>query len=200
MSPEMKGNLLMFGGMLAHDFLNNNVDWYHDFHDTMCDWKDEFIERPMNTYVVRPLAEFMDDRVTRGSTAPQPAAGGVGQKPPILPAAPTSQPMDPHDIGKIGEDVLKKLGGESQRSFPTSMGDRVADQLVDGIAHESKVGYQSLTGDIRLQIAKDKELLRSKDVDGVVWHFFTSPFTGKRGPSAELLKALQDAGFGVEIH
>ena len=43
--------------------------------------------------------------------------------------------------GKIGENALKKLGGQSQKSFKTSKGLRFVDQYANGVAHESKVGY-----------------------------------------------------------
>jgi len=42
--------------------------------------------------------------------------------------------------GKVGETALKQLGGESQVYFKTSLGGRYVDQLVDKVAHESKVG------------------------------------------------------------
>lgn len=48
--------------------------------------------------------------------------------------------------GKIGERALKKAyGGVSQKYFSTSLGKRFIDQFANGIAHESKVGYTSLT-------------------------------------------------------
>lgn len=96
--------------------------------------------------------------------------------------------------GKIGEQALKKLGGRSQVFFRTAKGGRYVDQLVNNIAHESKVGYTSLSSTVRNQIAKDVELLKSKSVSGVVWHFFTSPVTGARGPSAALEAELKQAG------
>ena len=102
--------------------------------------------------------------------------------------------------GKIGEQYLQTLGGESQVYFPTSQGGRYIDQLVDGIANESKVGYQSLTPSIQLQISKDAELLNAGAVDGVNWHFFQSPVTGLGGPSQPLLNTLQQNGFNVIIH
>lgn len=55
----------------------------------------------------------------------------------------------------------KHWGGESQVYFRTSQGGRYVDQLVNGIANESKVGYTTLTPDIHLQIAKDVELMQS---------------------------------------
>lgn len=61
--------------------------------------------------------------------------------------------------GKIGEDYLATLGGEGHAFFPTTDGPRYVDRLVGGVAHESKVGYTSLTSGIARQIAKDVELL-----------------------------------------
>ena len=102
--------------------------------------------------------------------------------------------------GKVGEQYLQTLGGESQVYFPTSQGGRYIDQLVNGVANESKVGYQSLTPSIQLQISKDAELLNINVVQGVNWHFFQSPVTGLGGPSQPLLNALQQNGFNVIIH
>lgn len=102
--------------------------------------------------------------------------------------------------GKLGETVLKALGGESQVFFRTSQGGRYIDQFVNGVAHESKVGYKALTSDIRRQIAKDVELMTTKQIQGSTWHFFQSPVTGVGGPSQPLMKALQDSGINVIVH
>jgi hypothetical protein len=102
--------------------------------------------------------------------------------------------------GRVGEDALKELGGKPQAFFRTTSGGRYVDQLVDGVAHESKVGYASLTSDIRLQVAKDAELVATRQVAGYTWHFFRSPVTGRIGPSAPLRRALELAKIGVEVH
>jgi hypothetical protein len=103
--------------------------------------------------------------------------------------------------GQIGERWLaENLGGESQVYFKTSLGGRYIDQLVGAAAHESKVGYQSLTPSISLQIAKDAELLNAGTVKSVTWHFFPSPATGVGGPSQQLLNALKQNGINVIIH
>ena len=102
--------------------------------------------------------------------------------------------------GQVGEDALKALGGESQVYFKTSLTGRFIDQLVDQIAHESKVGYHSLTPTIQLQIDKDVELMLDEAVKGATWHFFKSPVTGLGGPSKSLLNTLQRAGIKVVIH
>jgi RHS repeat-associated protein len=99
--------------------------------------------------------------------------------------------------GRIGEAALKNLGGESQVFFRTSQGARFVDQLANGIAHESKVGYQTLNAQARSQIAKDVELTQSGQVGGVAWHFFQSPVTGLGGPSGPLADALRNAGINV---
>ncbi len=102
--------------------------------------------------------------------------------------------------GKVGEAALEQLGGESQVFFRTSQGGRFVDQLVNQVAHESKVGYQSLTPTLARQIAKDSELVGSGQLKGAVWHFFESPVTGKIGPSGPLQNALENASIGVEVH
>lgn len=64
------------------------------------------------------------------------------------------------------------------------------DQLVGGVANESKVGYASLTKANALQISKDVELIQTGRIDSSTWNFFTSPVTGVGGASQPLLKAL----------
>jgi hypothetical protein len=102
--------------------------------------------------------------------------------------------------GRIGADALAELGGQSNVYFATSQGGRYVDQLVQGVANESKVGYQSLTGTIGSQVAKDAELLQAGRIKAANWHFFTSPVTGQIGGSAPLLDALNKAGIGVVVH
>ncbi len=103
--------------------------------------------------------------------------------------------------GQVGEQWLaQNPGGESQVFFNTTQGGRYVDQLVGDVANESKVGYQSLTPSIQLQISKDAELLNGGTFQGVNWHFFQSPMTGLGGPSQPLLNALQQNGINVIIH
>lgn len=102
----------------------------------------------------------------------------------------------------VGEDVLKTLGGEPQKYFKTEIGPggRYVDQFVDGVAHESKVGYTSLTKSITTQIAKDAELISTGQINGSTWHFFPSPVTGLQGASKPLIKALDSNGITVINH
>ena len=80
------------------------------------------------------------------------------------------------EIGELGEARLAaSVGGESQVAFETTLGRRVVDQLADGVAYESKMGYVTLTDDIAAQIAKDGELLSTGRVRAYEWWFRTSP-------------------------
>jgi len=103
--------------------------------------------------------------------------------------------------GDAGEEFLKEMfGGRQQAYFKTSQGRRFVDQLAGRTAHESKVGYVAATDFIKKQAAKDAELLATKQVDEVVWHFFRSADTQKIGPSAPLKKLLEDYGIKVVIY
>ncbi len=103
--------------------------------------------------------------------------------------------------GKAGETELANMfGGKSQAYFKTTNGARYIDQLADGVAHESKVGYTSLTQFVKKQILKDVEILGRGDVDDVVWHFFKSGVTGKGGPSQPLADFLTENGIKYIIH
>lgn len=102
--------------------------------------------------------------------------------------------------GKVGEDALKTLGGESQVFFRTDKGGRYIDQFVNGAAHESKVGYTTLNRSTKAQIYKDAALMKSKDIKSSTWHFFQSPITRKLGPSKPLFNELQKNGIKVKMH
>jgi filamentous hemagglutinin len=102
--------------------------------------------------------------------------------------------------GQVGEAALKELGGESQVYFNSNLGGRYVDQLVDGVANESKVGYQTLTSTNQLQIMKDVDLIQSSQINGSTWHFFTSPVTGAGGPSAPLANFLTQNGIKIVVH
>ena len=103
--------------------------------------------------------------------------------------------------GAEGEAALAKIvgGGETHAYFKTSLGRRFVDLLSDNIAHESKVGYTTLTKRVKTQILKDKELM-IEDVKGAHWHFFRSSITGKVGPSEPLKKYLEEHGIKYTIY
>ena len=107
--------------------------------------------------------------------------------------------------GKIGQDYLEKLGGNTGKYnefIQTPFGARFVDGLIDGVAHEAKVGEVSLTVDIKNQIKKDVFIAAQPGsrVKDVVWDFFVSPVTGKGGPSGPLAAALKAANIKVVIH
>lgn len=92
------------------------------------------------------------------------------------------------------------VGGKSQVYFKTSSGGRYIDQLANGIAYESKVGYTSLTSRVKTQILKDAELIKKGQINGAEWNFFRSADTGKIGVSKQLLQFLEQNGIKYKIH
>uniref|UniRef100_UPI00402BB438 RHS repeat-associated core domain-containing protein n=1 Tax=Methylomonas sp. PHL2-19 TaxID=3438878 RepID=UPI00402BB438 len=103
--------------------------------------------------------------------------------------------------GDAAADFLNSVyGGAREVSKSTSLGTRYLDNLVDGVAMESKVGRTSLSSRIELQISKDVELLNNpvSGVNSVEWHFFQGK-TGI-GPTAPLLQRLESCGITVCIH
>lgn len=92
------------------------------------------------------------------------------------------------------------FGGDSQVRFKTSRGWRTVDQLSNGIAHESKVGYTSLSQNVRKQVLKDAELVSSDKIRGAHWHFFRSGVTGKGGATPQLLEFLKENNVPYTIH
>lgn len=51
-----------------------------------------------------------------------------------------------------------------------------------------------------MQVAKDVELLVTGQVERYEWHFFTSPVTGKIGPTEALFELLDQNGIKVMFH
>ncbi|WP_102275579.1 pre-toxin TG domain-containing protein [Cytobacillus massiliigabonensis] len=62
-------------------------------------------------------------------------------------------------VGKAG----KVAKGTGNIAFS---GGRYIDQLANGIAYESKVGYTSLTSRVKTQILKDAELIKKGQING----------------------------------
>lgn len=78
--------------------------------------------------------------------------------------------------------------------------EEISDASPDNIAHESKVGYTTLTQRVKTQILKDAELIKTEEINGAHWHFFTSGVTGKGGASQQLLDFLTENGIKYTIH
>ncbi|MGG1638770.1 RHS repeat domain-containing protein [Paenibacillus sp. NRS-1760] len=151
------------------------------------------------------VSEFiMDTFITGGSglviKAGKAAGKTVFSKIAGLFSKPAAQEIGFHG-GRAGELYLaKSLGADAtQVFFKTTQGRRFIDVLHDGIAHESKVGYVSLTSFTEKQILKDAELIKNGTVDGAIWHFYKSGVTGRGGASQPLLDMLTANGIKYVI-
>ena len=103
--------------------------------------------------------------------------------------------------GAEGEhELASKYGGESQKIFHTSLGIRKVDQYAKRVAHESKVGYTSLSQSVRKQILKDVELVNEGSIKRAHWHFFRSGVTGRIGATPQLLRFLKENRIKYTIH
>ncbi|WDI00167.1 RHS repeat-associated core domain-containing protein [Paenibacillus urinalis] len=100
-------------------------------------------------------------------------------------------------VGVLGELKLAELvGGKPNQYFKTTLGGRYVDQLSNGIAYESKMGFVNYSSKVMTQISKDAELLSNGSIDGATWVFFRSPSTGKIGADQRVLDAL--ASYGIK--
>lgn len=103
--------------------------------------------------------------------------------------------------GKEGEQILAATYGcKSQAYFSIALGGRFIDQLSGNAAHESKVGYTTLTQRVQTQILRDAELIRTGTIERTVWHFYTSGITGEGGTSQPLINFLVQNGIEYIIH
>jgi RHS repeat-associated protein len=105
-----------------------------------------------------------------------------------------------HQLGQMGEITVRLIYGGDRQTFHTPLGIRFVDNLADGVAYESKVGYKTADNFTQLQFEKDLYLLDNGLVDEVVWTFFKSPETGKVGASKGLLNLFEQAqrnGFNI---
>lgn len=96
---------------------------------------------------------------------------------------------------------LMQLVDGREQHFETSHGTRMVDAFdPHHISHQAFLTFN--TANLRLQLAKDAELLMKGDiVKGVVWHFFRrTGQTGRVGPSDSLLREIEEQGIVVVIH
>lgn len=91
-----------------------------------------------------------------------------------------------------------RTGGCVDVCNPTNV--RRVDLLVDGVAHESKVGLVPLSDPIRREIQSDAHLIRTGQIDGAHWHFFASDTSGTMGPHRDVLALLEEHGIKFTIH
>lgn len=96
---------------------------------------------------------------------------------------------------------LQQLVNGREVHFETSHGMRMVDAFdPNQISHQAFLTFN--TTNLRLQLAKDAELLLKGDkVKGVVWHFFRrTGQTGRVGPSDNLRREIEEHGIVVVIH
>lgn len=74
------------------------------------------------------------------------------------------------------------------------------DVLVDGIAHESKVGRVYLTPSIERQIRSDAFLVSQGEIAGAQWHFMASSQSNTIGPTQPVLDLLNELNIPYTIH
>ena len=77
---------------------------------------------------------------------------------------------------------------------------RIVDNLLDGVAHESKVGYKYLTPELEKQIRSDAHLIDIGSIEGAHWHFLASAHTNKLGADKRVLDLLDELGIPYTIH
>lgn len=130
-----------------------------------------------------------------------------------------SKPPYPHGApsflatGEAGETFLKKfLGVEEYKHTRLPPPDPIPGSLAGGRWPDAIVGtgtsqelHESKVGFVRgifagTQVRKDAALVAAAKAKSATWHFFASDRTGKIGPSAELLRQLEEAGIDFYIH
>ncbi len=77
---------------------------------------------------------------------------------------------------------------------------RIIDNLADGVAYESKVGFKTLNEQTRAQINSDAYLIETGKINGAHWDFYPSDHTGQVGASTPLLDLLEEKGITFTIH
>lgn len=121
--------------------------------------------------------------------------------------------IEPLATGEEGEAVLAKLvgakfnGTETQVVASTGacaeMCNSVArrfDVFVDNVAYESKVGRVYLSPSIERQIRSDAFLIKTGQIEGARWDFFTSSVSGTIGPSQPVVDLLNELQIPYSIH
>jgi hypothetical protein len=112
--------------------------------------------------------------------------------------------------GSDGEKWLESLYGATAkgkdkqvwRSTKGFIGrGRYFDVFVNGVAHESKVGFVKWSKSIENQILKDAHLAATDDtLEGVHWHFFASSASNTMGADKRVLDLLDQKGIPYTLH
>jgi RHS repeat-associated protein len=126
---------------------------------------------------------------------------------PIVWTDPFGLGPESNSSGQSGESRLDRHypGGQSGQVYDQFRPARAVDRFYPGagpngqdVLRESKSGRQGYSTRIKGEVRRDAALVKAGNV--VEWHFFASPVTGKRGPTAKLAKALAKAGITVVCH
>ncbi|MGG4236970.1 hypothetical protein ABEW02_08790 [Bacillus safensis] len=162
------------------------------------------------------ITAFMNKDMGGGNGYPA-GGGGIGKVRPTPKPKPTPKPTLPARGFKTGAEGEKYLNahvnGNGHKTFKNVkvydkkkkkyvFEKRIIDAYVSkkGVAHESKVGYTSLSNFVRKQIDKDARLRSEGRVKGVKWHFFKSAKTGKIGITKNLKEYLEKKKIPYQIH
>lgn len=98
---------------------------------------------------------------------------------------------------EVGTQVTASTKGCVEVCNPTA---RRFDAVVDGIAHESKVGFNDLDAGTRAQINSDAYLVETGVIRGAHWHFYPSAHTDQIGANKPVLDLLEENGIPFTIH
>ncbi|MFP3418485.1 hypothetical protein R0K30_00015 [Bacillus sp. SIMBA_154] len=142
-----------------------------------------------------------------GSIVPKPKPTPKSTPKPTLPAkgfktgAEGEKYLNAHVNGN-GHKTFKNVKVYDRKKKKYVFEKRIIDAYVSkkGVAHESKVGYTSLSNFVRKQIDKDARLRSEGRVKGVKWHFFKSAKTGKIGITKNLKEYLKKKKIPYQIH
>ncbi|MFA7497823.1 MAG: hypothetical protein WCY76_03865 [Leucobacter sp.] len=115
--------------------------------------------------------------------------------------------------GPAGENSLQQMLGKNGATVETQVkastrgcvkvcnpNARVFDAVVDGVAHESKVGFKSLDSLVRAQINSDAYLVEIGVIKKAHWHFYPSAHTSQVGATKQVLDLLEEKGIKYTIH
>ncbi len=122
-------------------------------------------------------------------------------------------PARPFSTGKNGELALEGMYGAKAKGVDWQVrastvgcvpgcdsNVRIFDVLVDGVAHESKVGRVAFSRFTERQIRKDAWLIENGRMDGAHWHFFASSYSNTIGADPRVLDLLDEVGIPYTIH
>lgn len=77
---------------------------------------------------------------------------------------------------------------------------RRLDNVIDGVAHEAKVGFKYLTPEMERQIRSDAYLIETGALEGAHWHFLASAHTSKIGADDRVFDLLEEVSIQFTIH